>query len=175
MKNKNIFCSALLLVATTALLVACGGSETVNNYDNTAVESYKNEKLLPECNKGAEGSLAYVRSDSTMRVCFDAEWYVINGEKGEDGEPGEKGEVGEPGENGTGCTVSALKDKSGLKLTCDGDSIGVIKNGPQGEKGEPGEDCVPCSSENLKDGSGYIIICEGDTVVTIHNGKSNLE
>jgi hypothetical protein len=37
------------------------------------------------------------------------------------------------------CTTKELKDKSGLKIICNGDSIGVVLNGVNGKDGEKGD------------------------------------
>ena len=37
------------------------------------------------------------------------------------------------------CSTKPLADKSGLKIICNGDSIGVVLNGEKGEKGDDGK------------------------------------
>ena len=173
------------MTATAGLLMlaACGDDSTTNNFDNTAIESFT-LKSLPDCSSENQGMLAFVKNDSTLRVCYDAEWFVLNGKPGQKGNPGDPGEQGDPGkpgapgqagDDGTGCTVTTLKDSTGLKLVCDGDSIGVIKHGKQGDPGNPGKngaDCIPCTTEQLADNSGYKIVCGGDSVAVVLNGKS---
>ncbi|WP_407441897.1 hypothetical protein [Fibrobacter sp.] len=178
-----ISCGLLTATAGLLMLTACGDDSTTNNFDNTAIESFT-QKSLPECTGENQGMLAFVKNDSTLRVCYDAEWFVLNGKPGKKGNPGDPGEQGDPGkpgapgqagDDGTGCTVTTLKDSTGLKLVCDGDSIGVIKHGKQGDPGNPGEsgdDCVPCKTETLKDSSGYKIVCGEDSVAVVLNGKT---
>ncbi len=178
-----ISCGLLTATAGLLMLAACGDDSTTNNFDNTAIESFT-QKSLPECTGENQGMLAFVKTDSTLRVCYDAEWFVLNGKPGQKGNPGDPGEQGDPGkpgaqgqvgDDGTGCTVTTLKDSTGLKLVCDGDSIGVIKHGKQGDPGNPGEsgdDCVPCKTETLKDSSGYKIVCGEDSVAVVLNGKT---
>lgn len=183
--NKIKSCGLLTVSAGLLMLAACGDENTTNNYDNTAIESYT-EKSLPDCTKENEGKLAYLKTDETLRVCYDAEWYVISGKDGEKGatgdkgdqgdkgDTGDKGKTGKSGDNGTGCTVTTLADSTGLKLTCDGDSIGIILNGKPGDKGDDGEkgnDCIPCTTEALADDAGYKIVCGGDSVAVVLNGK----
>ena len=178
-----ISCGLLTATAGLLMLTACGDDSTTNNFDNTAIESFT-LKSLPDCSSENQGMLAFVKNDSTLRVCYDAEWFVLNGKPGQKGNPGDPGEQGDPGkqgdpgqvgDDGTGCTVTTLKDSTGLKLVCDGDSIGVIKHGKQGDPGNPGEngaDCIPCTTEQLADNSGYKIVCGGDSVAVVLNGKS---
>ncbi|WP_297702399.1 FISUMP domain-containing protein [uncultured Fibrobacter sp.] len=45
------------------------------------------------------------------------------------------------------CTTKPLKDSSGVKIICNGDSIGVVLNGKDGEKGAKGD-----AGKNGKDG-----------------------
>lgn len=181
--TKTKICGSLAVAATIAVFSGCGDESTTNNIDNTAVLAFDADSL-PECAKANEGELAFNKTDNTLRVCYDAEWFVLNGKPGQKGNPGDPGEQGDPGkpgaqgqvgDDGTGCTVTTLKDSTGLKLVCDGDSIGVIKHGKQGDPGNPGEngaDCIPCTTEQLADNSGYKIVCGGDSVAVVLNGKS---
>ena len=113
---------------------------------------------------------------------------------GEDGADGINGKDGKDGADGVSCTVKALKDKSGFKVVCDGDSVGVLKNGTDGKDGKDGtdgkdgadgEDGANGSGKagndgaNGKDGTsctakavtdGFKIICGTDTVGTLKNG-----
>lgn len=181
--TKTKICGSLAVAATIAVFSGCGDESTTNNIDNTAVLAFDADSL-PECAKANEGELAFNKTDNTLRICYDTEWYVLNGKPGQKGNPGDPGEQGDPGkpgaqgqvgDDGTGCTVTTLKDSTGLKLVCDGDSIGVIKHGKQGDPGNPGEngaDCIPCTTEQLADNSGYKIVCGGDSVAVVLNGKS---
>ena len=112
---------------------------------------------------------------------------------GEDGRDGVNGVNGLNGADGASCEVKSLKDESGYKILCGGDSVGVLlngktgatgkqgitgatgakgdtgKTGPQGEKGEKG---VGCSVAALADNSGYDVYCGSDKVGTIKNGTN---
>ena len=117
---------------------------------------------------------------------------------GDDGADGINGKDGADGRDGVSCSVKALKDDSGFKVLCDGDSVGVIKNGADGEDGakgkdgkdgkdgadgedgytptakagKAGSDGSDCTAKATKDKDGFYIICGKDTVGTLMNGKT---
>ena len=96
------------------LLAACG--DTVENVNQTGVELFSSKKDLPECTGKNEGDLAVVKGESSLRVCMDGEWTAMTSEgSGVDGD--------------FSCKTVELKDGSGLKIVCNGDSIGVVLNG----------------------------------------------
>ena len=115
-----------LLVA--AFLVACG--DTVENVNQTGVDLFSSDDDLPKCTKDNESELAVVKGETSIRVCMDGEWVSMA--------PGIS-----PEDFDLSCKTVELKDKSGLKIVCNGDSVGVVyngKDGKQGEKGEKGDD-----------------------------------
>ena len=57
-----------------------------------------------------------------------------------DGEDGINGKNGADGADGVSCAVKALKDGSGFKVLCDGDSVGVLLNADDGKDGKKGAD-----------------------------------
>ena len=168
--TKTKICGSLAVAATIAVFSGCGDESTTNNIDNTAVLAFDADSL-PECAKANEGELAFNKTDNTLRICYDTEWYVLNGKDGQKGKTGDQGKKGETGDNGTGCTVKALDDKSGLKLICDGDSLGVVLNGEQGDQGDQGNSCVKCEAVDVTE-DGYSIKCDGEVVATILNGSA---
>ena len=114
-----------------------------------------------------------------------------------DGEDGMDGVNGKDGADGISCSVKALKDSSGFKVLCDGDSVGVLlnatdgkdgkdgKNGVDGKDGEDGASGDGSKGEDGKNGvdgkngtsctakavtEGFKIICGKDTVGTLKNG-----
>ena len=119
---------------------------------------------------------------------------------GDDGVDGVNGKDGADGANGVACVVKALKDSSGFKVLCDGDSVGVLQNGTDGKDGKDGkngkngsdgedgadgkdgksvtgkagadgEDGASCTVKENKKANGFDIICGADTVGTVLNGK----
>ena len=87
------------------------------------------------------------------------------------------------------CTTKEMKNKSGVKIICGGDSVGVVLNGKDGARGEKGDkgdagasgkngingkdgsDGSSCLVVALSDGSGYKVLCGGDSVGVVLNGK----
>ena len=86
------------------------------------------------------------------------------------------------------CGAEALKDDSGYKLVCGGDSVGVVYNGirgrngengtnglpgPQGEQGANGSNGAPgasCRAEQVA--TGFELYCGEEKVGTILNGSN---
>ena len=86
------------------------------------------------------------------------------------------------------CGAEALKDDSGYKLVCGGDSVGVVYNGirgrngengtngqpgPQGEQGADGSNGAPgasCRAEQVA--TGFDLYCGEEKVGTIANGAN---
>ena len=109
---------------------------------------------------------------------------------GEDGHDGVNGVNGLNGKDGTSCKVSALKDGSGYKVLCGGDSVGVLLNGKNGAKGaagatgakgetgktgakgDKGDRGEACSVAALPDNSGYDVYCGATKVGVIKNGTN---
>ncbi|WP_407444473.1 hypothetical protein [Fibrobacter sp.] len=91
------------------------------------------------------------------------------------------------------CTTKNLADKSGIKIICDGDSIGVVyngKNGTNGKDGKDGKDGVDgtdgvdgrdgrngaegasCTIEPIEGTDSHKVLCDGDSVGVLHNGEN---
>ena len=105
------------------------------------------------------------------------------------GEDGKDGINGTNGLNGTSCEVKSLKDDSGYKVLCGGDSVGVLLNGKTGATGKQGitgatgakgatgktgatgatgKDGASCTVEAITD--GYNVLCGGKQVGVLKNG-----
>ena len=126
MKSKlSLLLSSACSGISALLLVACG--DTVENVYQTGLEAYAFEDDLPKCTKDNENELAFVKEDMSTRVCMDGEWV-----SSKDTVYLEGGDFS--------CKTEELKDKSGLKIVCNGDSIGVVLNGSNGADGKNGED-----------------------------------
>ncbi len=73
------------------------------------------------------------------------------------------------------CTTKQLKDKSGLKIICNGDSIGVVLNGAAGKDGANGNDGKQgIQGEKGDDGIGCTIAAQTDSLVTIMCGGKSM-
>lgn len=128
--------SFALTVLVALFLVACGDSLTEDVIKLEASVVVADVSDLPECEDDNEGVSAFVKSDESVRVCIDGKWLGADTVYAE-----EK----------LDCSVKELSDKSGVKIICNGDSVGVAKNGKKGESGKAGED--GSDGENGKDGS----------------------
>jgi len=148
---------ALVSLSIAFLLVACG--DTVENVYQSGMEAYASEDDLPKCSKDNENDVVFVKEDLSTRVCMDGEWVTSKDTVYLDG-------------GNYSCKTEELKDKSGLKIVCNGDSIGVVLNGSdgkQGENGEPGE-----KGEDGNPGPGCSITDRSDTAVVIACGDSTI-
>ena len=113
------------------LLAACGEQGTTENItqiNQIGMEVVSSVKELPKCSKDNEGEQALVKGETSVRVCVDGKWFATVAKDSSDNE--------------FSCTTKELKDKSGLKIICNGDSIGVVLNGAKGDKGDAGEQGV---------------------------------
>ena len=122
-------------------LVACSDSNIGDTQEPLSVVSDILE--LPECSAENEGEQAVVKGESALRVCLDGNWTEMGG----------KGRVD------FSCKTEELKDKSGLKIVCNGDSVGVVKNGAKGENGAASEGC----SVTAQTDSTVTIACGSET------------
>lgn len=144
------FCKSLMVLAASCavtLFIACGddGILVTNNYVS-GIEIVDNVAELPECGESNEGDQVLVKGESTPRICVDGKWFATLAEKdtvivnnrdtvvvSERDTVYLKGEI-------VSCTTESLADKSGIRVVCGGDSVGVVLNGKDGEKGDPGKD-----------------------------------
>lgn len=145
-------------------------------------------KSAADGKNGLDGASCMVRAlanGSGYKVLCggDSVGVILNGKNGSDGIDGKDGADGSDGKDGTAgnsCTAKALKDGSGYKIVCGGDSVGVILNGANGKDGADGENGTDgkdgtngtsCTVAALADSSGYKIVCGGDSVGVILNGS----
>ena len=114
------------LAIPAALLLAACGEENTQIYQ-TGVDVVATVGDLPECRSDKKGEQVLVTEDVSIRVCVDGEWLVTKSNEGSTAVPE------------FSCATAELKDGSGLKIVCNGDSIGVVLNGAKGEKGADGQ------------------------------------
>ena len=163
-----------LLVLVMFFYESCGddrGTE-VAQARTMDIEVISDVSELPECDISKENVLIWVKNELIPRMCFEGLWYVI------------------AERNATTCITLPLDDKSGVKILCGDDSVGVVvlngKDGKQGEKGDKGDkggagvngkdgsdgkDGSSCTVVALSDDSGFKILCGGDSVGVVLNGK----
>ena len=129
--NKKI-----VLASVALLLAACG--DDVTQINQTGLEVVGTADDLPECTSKNKGEQVLVTDEAVIRVCVDGEWFATKSGAADD----------------LSCTTEELKDGSGLKIICNGDSIGVVLNG---EKGKDGKDAV-LSNDTLEADSERVAI-----------------
>ena len=145
MKSFSRFVVGAAGVALSLGLWACG--DTIENQINqTGLEVVASEDDLPECGKDNEGEQAFVKDAGTTLICVDGDWVASNG-------------------SDFSCKTVELKDKSGLKIVCNGDSIGVVLNGEKGDTGKAGESGTGCVITDRND-TAVVVTC-GDSTMTI--------
>jgi hypothetical protein len=159
---------------------ACDESTTENitQVNQAGMDVVSAEKDLPECTAENEGAQAFVKGESSARVCVDEDWVpmtssvkdtvVLSGDTvylagGKDTVYVKDSDLS--------CKTEPLADSSGLKIICNGDSIGVVLNGAKGdagekgEKGDPGDESRGCSIVDLSD-TMYTLVC-GEVSMTV--------
>ena len=110
-----------------AFLAACGDDVTeVTNIYQSGLEVVDSVKGLPKCTDENEGQQAWVKGEPSVRICSDGEWFALSSGEGSDSD--------------FACKTEELADGSGLKIVCNGDSIGVVLNGSDGKDGKAGKD-----------------------------------
>ena len=183
--KKNALASTVFI--SVAFLVACGddgSTEKITQVIPDGVQTVSELDDLPKCTKENDGELMFVKGETSMRVCVDGKWYAT------------------AVSSTTSCSTKKLKDGSGVKIICDGDSVGVVLNGKdgadgkdgkngaqgiqgeqgvQGEKGDAGTagkdgvDGEGCSVVTLADNSGLKVLCGGDSVGVVLNGTDGAD
>ena len=146
-----------LTTVAVFLLTACGDTVENTTINQTGVDVYASADELPECTEKNEGEQAFVKDEDAMRVCVGGKWKLSSS--------------GGPTFDFS-CKTVELKDKSGLKIVCNGDSIGVVLNGSDGKdgkEGKPGE-----KGDDGASGSGCSITDRNDTAVVVQCGDSTM-
>ena len=124
LKESCLVPAGIALIALA--LAACGDDVTeVTNVYQSGLEVADSVKDLPKCTDDNVGAQAFVKDDNSTYVCIDREW--ISTASG-------------AGNGDFACKTEELKDGSGLKIICNGDSIGVVLNGEKGKDGKDGND-----------------------------------
>ena len=147
-RNANTLASSKCLIVVNllkagvaifsiAILFACGDDASAESVVDIADEKMlvvSDVSELPDCPSENEGQEALVKGELSPRICIDGEWFLTYADS--------------IGNSDFSCKAERLSDGSGLKIICNGDSIGVVLNGSngamglqgvQGEKGDKGE------------------------------------
>ena len=162
MANLNAVKFLLAAFGCGILLVACGDDVTkVTEVSKSGLEVVVSADSLGKCTAERSGEMKFASKENAVFVCADSAWKNVSA--------AEK----------ASCSAESLKDSSGYKIVCGGDSVGVMRNGKDGkdgEKGEAGADGKYCTVEEspLLDSDlgrgGYLVVCGGDTVGTLRDG-----
>jgi uncharacterized protein (TIGR02145 family) len=104
------FAYLLTAVPVMMALEACSNITEDLSINQAGVEVVAFEDELPECTDENEDRQVLVLGESFARICVDGEWLAVE----DDGD--------------FSCEMVELADKSGLKIVCNGDSIGVALN-----------------------------------------------
>jgi uncharacterized protein (TIGR02145 family) len=173
-------------IGSIALFLAACGDEVTTQVIQDNVSIVSTSKELPKCTEDNEGEQAFVKGEKSKRICVNGKWEPMTS-SGKDTVVVKDTVVIE--KNST-CTTKELNDKSGVKIVCGGDSVGVVLNGKQGEKGDKGDagvagkdgsngkdgangkDGSDCTVATLADKSGLKVICGGDSVGVVLNGAN---
>ena len=148
-KNKIVCLFAVFLFASC-------GDDVTKVVSGSRMESALRVESLPECSPDLARKILYVVESGAGYVCGDSGWTPLSA-------PREK----------LSCDLIALEDSSGYKMICDGDSVGVVKNGENGANGalgvagvaaKDGDGCSIAEGENGR----YFRICGADTTLLYH-------
>ena len=166
-------------------LIACG--DEVTQINQTGLDMVSSVEDLPKCTSSNEGEQVFVKEDGGVRVCSDGKWFATMGSAGAG-----TADTIFVSKNDTvfvggdfACTTEKLKDDSGIKIVCNGDSIGVVLNGADGkdgvdgakgdtgEKGDTGSDGKDGKpGENGQDGVGCTVANENGALTITCGDKS---
>ncbi|MBR4558109.1 MAG: hypothetical protein IKO21_00845 [Fibrobacter sp.] len=155
MLKKDVAKLFLSTIAAT-IFAACGDDTTTEKIVEVAGGTVIVESVgdLPECTKDIEGERAWVKTESTDRICVDGKWFATK----------DSLNAGD-----FSCTTKELKDKSGIKIVCNGDSIGVVLNGSDGKDGKAGT-----SGKDGDDGAGCAVVGQTDSTVVVKCGGQTM-
>ena len=146
---KSFQYSLVGLLSAATIFTACGDDVTkVTKIEGTSgLETVASADSLGKCTEEILGEMKFSSKENAIFVCADSAWKNISETKK------------------SGCSAEALSDSSGFKIVCDGDSIGVVKNGASGENGKDGV--------NGDAGEGCEITDNGDGTVSVVCGESS--
>ncbi len=147
------------LSALAFSFIACGDDVTKVTQETSGLEIVASADSLGKCTEKISGEMKFVSKENAVYVCADSSWKNVSAVEN------------------VSCSAETLKDSSGYKIVCGGDSVGVVFNGKNGEKGEVGKAGTSCTvtESPLLDsdfGGGYLVICGSDTVGMLVSGRN---
>ena len=98
------------------LLIGCGDDlvNEVTEVDRLSLGVVSEVENLPDCDSDAEGKVVWVTDVNRYYACTDGEWIAY-------------AEGNTPKEHSIECSTKELKNGSGVKVVCRGDSFGVLQ------------------------------------------------
>ena len=124
-----------ITISAAFLFAACGDDIENNTINQMGMEVVADEDDLPKCSDENEGDQAFVKDEDAVRVCVGGKWKPVL--------------PGGSGNSDLSCKTVELKDKSGLKIVCNGDSVGVVLNGSDGKDAVLPQDSLEADSERV--------------------------
>ena len=166
----------ILFLSSLFLLVGCDDdSESVAGAE-PQVETLSSVDDLPKCGDDNEGALVRVKGEASARICVENKWQFV-AEPFKDTVAVANYTVYALGED-IECSTRELSDKSGIKVICNGDSIGVVYNGRDGEDGADGKNGKNGANGKQggdgKDGSGCSLVEGENGTVTVVCGTDSM-
>ena len=141
----------MVALAAMGILAACGDTvENVTQINQMGMAVVDSAKDLPKCTDENEGEQVFVKDAGTTLICVDGDWVATNS--------------GSSGNPDFSCKTEELKDKSGLKIVCNGDSIGVVLNGATG---------AGCAMTGSTDSTVTFVCGDSTMVIDLNVGLPN--
>ena len=112
------------ILPAVLILASCGEDSTTEKIvevGGSSMEVVSEVSQLPACSSANEGEMVWVKDEIAPRKCSEGLWFAVA-----------------EGNSMPTCSADALPDGSGVKIICNGDSIGVLLNGENGNKGPSG-------------------------------------
>ncbi|WP_458450159.1 collagen-like triple helix repeat-containing protein, partial [Fibrobacter sp.] len=125
LKLRQILSFSIIYAMMIVWLAACGDdmtNENITQIEQEGVVVVADESNLPDCTSESEGQQVLIKDEPSPRICVDGNWlatYLDYTDKLDDFK----------------CSAEKLKDGCGLKILCNGDSIGILLNGANGSSG----------------------------------------
>ena len=145
--NLNITFKLAVIFAVVDMFSACGDDVTKNNITQSAVDVVESLDEVT-CDQESAGKTIFLEMESTLYVCNDEKWMLLNGNESSD--------------------ISGKSASSNAKSNASSDTNNEKSSGSTSDKSDfQGNGC---SLENLSDGY-YKVVC-GDNSITVKNVDS---
>lgn len=144
--------ACISLASLSFFMAACGDKTTVENITQVSLpgmEAVAGQGELPDCDSLNIGEQVWVKDEASVFICTDEGWFRAKSTE-------------EP----YSCETQKLADSTGIKILCNGDSVGVLLNGLSGKNGANGRNAPQsCSAEQIVGTTFVRVSCQKDTLV----------